>query len=86
MSKESPLSSVCVARQDQVDGIRDERKILGVMRKQDVVASTAKMVKACCKLGENRAGVHTCIPGEGAQCRIVAEEQDSENWEYRSAG
>ena len=37
-------------------------------------------------MGENRAGVHTCIPGEGAQCRIVAEEQDSENREYRSAG
>ena len=40
----------------------------------------------CNKLGENRAGVHTCIPGEGAQCRIVAEEQDSENREYRNAG
>lgn len=36
----------------------------------------------CNELGENRAGVHTCIPGEGAQCRIVAEEQDSENREY----
>ena len=40
----------------------------------------------CNELGENRAGVHTCIPGEGAQCRIVAEEQDSENREYRNAG
>ena len=50
----------------------------GLMKDRDV--------KACCKLGENRAGVHTCIPGEGAQCRIVAEEQDSENREYRSAG
>ena len=38
------------------------------------------------ELGENRARVDTCILGEGAQCRIVAEEQDSENWEYRSAG
>jgi hypothetical protein len=27
---------------------------------------------------------HTCIPGEGAQCRIVADEQDSENREYRN--
>lgn len=37
-------------------------------------------------MGENRARVDTCIPGEGAQCRIVEEEQDSENREYRSAG
>ena len=35
-------------------------------------------------MGENRAGVHTCIPGEGAQCRIVEKERDSENREYRS--
>jgi hypothetical protein len=38
------------------------------------------------KMGENRAGVHTCIPGEGAQCRIVEKERDSENREYRSVG
>jgi hypothetical protein len=37
-------------------------------------------------MGENRAGVHTCIPGEGAQCRIVEKERDSENREYRSVG
>ena len=37
-------------------------------------------------MGENRAGVHTCIHGEGAQCRIVEKERDSENREYRSVG
>ena len=44
MSKESPLSSVGVAGQDQVDGIGDERIILRMVREQDVIAGSGTVL------------------------------------------
>ncbi len=44
VSKESPLSSVGVAGQDQVDGIGDERIILRMVREQDVIAGSGTVL------------------------------------------
>lgn len=39
MSKDAPLPTVGMAGQDQVYGIGDERKILRMVREQDMIAS-----------------------------------------------
>lgn len=39
MSKDAPLPTVSMTGQDQVDGIGDKRKILRMVREQDVKAS-----------------------------------------------
>lgn len=40
MSKDAPLPTVGMAGQDQVYGIGDERKILRMVREQDMIASS----------------------------------------------
>ena len=38
MAKDAPLPTVSMTGQDQVDGIGEERKILRMVREQDVIA------------------------------------------------
>ena len=57
MSKDAPLPTVGMAGQDQVYGIWDERKILRMVREQDMIASLTgeggkplcfRLVVRCC--------------------------------------